>query len=195
MIGGKAVVKTAFDDSGKPVPIDKGEQFKVRFMFTLSDGNTVMTGTITIKPTQSTVKHNIPKTTTMYQSRTMSGHSHVATFDLTATTPPGARIKELRFKEETNANMSKTPKKYINNPNNAYWYSFDPISQQLDVWVLDSALVKPGKVTLTFSAEYYGQGWERYKSVNGVWIDDGTADKKPAKHKPVDIKIPITVAR
>jgi uncharacterized protein YjdB len=196
MIGGKAVVTAKLDEHGDHVPIAKGEQFKVRFKFTLADDNTVTTGTITIKPAQSTVKHSIPKTATLYQSRTMSGHSHLASFNLTAAAPLGARVKTLGFKEETNANMNKTPKKYVNNPNNAYWYSFDASSQRLDVWLLDSALVKPGKATLTFSATYDGQGLERYKSVNDGWVEWLENGKKVGtKAKPIDIKIPVTVAR
>jgi hypothetical protein len=184
---GRAVVRATNEN------IIKGESFKVKLLFTLSDGNKANTGTLTIKPMQSAVKHNIPKTTTMYQSRTMSRHIHLATFDLTAVAPIGARIESFDFKEETARNMGVMPKRYVNNPNNAYWYSFDSISQQLDVWVLDSALVKPGRATLTFSVIYEGQGLEKHIPINGSRNDPEC--KTAIEPKPVDIKIPVTVVR
>jgi hypothetical protein len=177
---GKAVVRATNEN------IIKGESFKVKLLFTLSDGNKISTGTLTVKPAQSAVKHSIPKTTAMYQSRTMSRHIHLATFDLTAVTPTGARIAELGFKEESKANIAKL--KYVNNPNNAYWFSFDAISQRLYVWLRDPKLAKPGRVTLTFSVTYEGQGIERFKPVNSAtYIYD--------EPNPYEIKVPVTILK
>lgn len=165
--------------------IKKGEQFKGKLMFTLADGNPAETGVITIKVAQTAVKHNIPKSITMYQSCTDANH-HVV-IDLNPVTPTGAKIKEdsFGFKTETAKNMSAG--KFVNNPNNAYWFSFDEESQELHIWIKDSSLVKIGKSTLVFSATYEGQGWESFKPINSTATVEGL--------KPVDIKIPVTMLR
>jgi len=145
----------------------RGASYGLRFEFDLGDGNKLRTGNVTIKPTTSTVKHSIPKQAQnlMYQSRT--GVENSLIINLTPTTPTGARIETLRFKT---------------NPNNAFMFFFDESSQELYIWIKDSATVKPGKATLTFSATYDGQGVEA----------TGANKDNP---RPTDIKIPVNVLK
>ena len=146
----------------------KGFSYKLKFQFALEGGNTLTTGDVAIKPAQSTVKHSIPKSTTMYQSRTGVFDRQVIT--IKPTSPAGARVQSASFKT---------------NPGGAYWYYFDESAQQLHIWVKDGALVKTGKATLVFSVTYEGQGTVAVKT-GGVTTQT---------IKPVDLKIPVTVVR
>jgi len=146
----------------------KGASYKLRLEFLTSDGDTVYTGDLTVKPAQSKVKHPIPKSTLQHQSR--AGVENHVKIDLKATSPAGAKIENFSIKK---------------NPNDAYWYYFDYKEQALHIWIRDGALAKPGKATLVFSAVYEGQGLE----------NTGTKAKPKYGLKPVDLKIPVTVAR
>jgi len=141
--------------------------YKLKFDFKLAGGNTLTTGIINIKPVHSSVKHSIPKVTLMHQSRTGEGYMQV--INLAPSSPAGAKVETIYF----------DPSKPKNNPGGAYWYYFDESAQQLNIWIRDGAMVKPGKVTLIFSVTYEGQGTE------------GAAKTI----KPLNLKIPVTVAR
>jgi len=160
----------------------KGAAYKLRFEFELAGSNTVTTGDITIKPAQSAVKHNLPKTLTLFQSR--STVKHYVAIDLTALTPNGARIATFGFKPEK-GDKNGIIAKYVNNPDNAYWYSFDPVSQMLHIWMKDGAMVKPGKATLVFNVTYEGQGIENV----------GTKAVPVWGPKQIDLKIPVTIVK
>ena len=159
----------------------KGTAYKMRLEFTFSSAGAsavpILSGDITIKPVQGAVKHSIPKSTNMFQSRT--GAASYETILLTPATPAGAKIAKIEFKPETVTNGYIA--KHVNNPNNAYDFSFDSATHELKVWLKDGAgtLVAPGKATLVLNVVYEGHHVEKNT-------------KEPA---PVVLKIPLTVVK
>jgi len=168
----KVEIRTLEDETYR-----KGATYRLRLAFAMSSGDTINTADIIIKPAQSVVRHGLPKTLTMYQSRTTV--LNYTAVDLMPFTPVGARIETFGFKSEKNA------AKPVNNPGNAYWYYFDDDAQELHVWIRDGALLKPGKATLVFSVTYQGQGIENL----------GAKAVPPFGPKPLDIKLPVTVVK
>lgn len=161
---GKAIITAKPDET-----YIKGASYKMRLKFTLESGDAVSTGDLSVKPAQSAVKHKLPKSLTIFQSRTAANFSNCETIDLAPQTPDSAKIASLTFP--------------AGNPNNAYWYYFDENAQQLKIWLKDVSLVKPGKSSLTFGAIYEGQGVENTGTkANPVYIQ-----------KPVLLKLPVTV--
>ena len=79
------------------------------------------------------------------------------------------------YKYGKTRNNTELPKKHTNVSSKEI---YDPVRQELHIWLKDGAMVKPGKQTLIFSVTYEGQGVES----NG----------KPG---PRDIKVPVTVLR
>jgi len=122
-------------------PFELGNSYSFRFELELESGNRIKTPYVTVTPIQSKVKHTVPKQVPMYQSRTGAAYRQMV--KLAPTSPAGARISSLTLKT---------------NPNDAYWYYFDTNEQLLYLWIKDSAMVKPGKSALVFSALYEGQG-------------------------------------
>jgi hypothetical protein len=178
MVNGNAVVtaKSSEDITNAGfADIRRGERFRVRLEFTLTDGTTKVTSPIiTIRPNQSAVRHAIPRVNTVFQSR--SGVNSAIIIDVKPTTPAGARVRTLEFRPETAANERRG--RFVNNPNNAYAIHFDPVRQELHVWVRDSALVIPGRrVSLTFQLTYEGQGLE-------------SSTQQP---RQIQLRVPVTV--
>jgi hypothetical protein len=163
---GKAEVRTKPGEAWQ-----KGASYRLKLEFTLDGGaGNVYTNDLVIKPAQSAVKHALPKNIVMNQAR--AGIQNHITIDMAPRTPAGAKIAELGFKPERVAG------KYLNNPNDAYWFYFDEGAQVLHLWLKDGASVKPGKSTLTFSVTYVGQGVE----------------KKTGAQKPRDLKLQVNMA-
>ena len=170
MMDGNAVV-TAKEGA----TFSKGERFSVKLAFTMADGSILESNNLRIRPANSKVRHNIPRINPLFQSR--SGPANPLVIDLSPIAPTGARVATLDFKEEK-TNKAGQVTRYVNNPNEAYWYSFDEYSQTLYVWIKDSARLKPGNARLTFSLTYEGQGMEK----NG-------------RIRPVDLRVPIRISR
>ena len=158
----KKAVVTANEDFA----FRRGATHKVMLQFCIGENNDseevwLTTKTINVKPNHSAVALTLPKSTLMYQSR--AGIDNAVTIPLTVKKPIGATIDKLVIKA---------------NPGAAYWYYFDRSEQELHIWIVDGALAKPGKATLTFEATYAGHGVE--------------ANGNP---KPALLKIPVNILR
>jgi hypothetical protein len=173
MKNGNAVVTAKQSEEITGPDIRRGERFRVQLRFALTNGTTVTSPVVNIATTQSRVRHNIPRQI-MFQSRT--GVLHQQVIDIKPITPAGTRVASIGFKAETTANIRRN--RQVNNPNGAYWYSFDKENQKLNVWIQDSSLVRPGNASLTFSVTYEGQGRE--------------ASGNP---RLIDLKVPINIRR
>ena len=156
--------KKAVVTAKEGVDFRKNFTHKINLQFNIGEEGAadifVSTANVNIKPVQSAVAHALPKTTIMYQSRAGIGNA-VAPIDLAPKKPVGATIDKLVIKA---------------NPKEAYWYYFDRSEQKLYIWIVDGALTKPGKATLTFEATYTGHSVE--------------ANGNP---KPALIKIPVSI--